>query len=439
MNSENTNSSYDVIVAGAGYSGAAVAAMLAAYGRRVLLLDRRERTEIGSHYPRLMLDVDTFSKSGLPRPQGDELLALLDLFYAYSPSGKVRKPIDFSSLMLDGQLFAQRLLDQGEADGVSFRQAEIKGPLLKNDQVVGVTLADGEQILAAVTIDASGNAQALLKEVVAAGLIPALEHSHLESLYGVAYRLSGQTDLGPNELHIHFCLQGGYLWRSAYDIGIGGMGHEAREREEVRKQIEDLQARFGWEIHDLIQEDFGSVPVRHPLGAFVASGFAVLGDAGFMVNSVRGGGVSAGLKGARVLADVLQDALTRQDMSLNSLWAFNVRYQQQLGAQLAYQDVMRQTLMNEPAAEMEFAFEKDLITADDIKGSLAGRLLDFSPIQKIQKGLRGAGHPALLLRLNHKLEWGKHLYEHFRQYPASPDGFPQWQQELSHLLDKVAG
>lgn len=436
MNSEH---SYDVIVAGAGYSGSAVAALLAGHCRRVLLIDQRERSAIGKNYPRLMLDVDTFSKSGLPRPQGDELLALLDLFYAYSPSGKVRKTIDFSSLMLDGHLFAQRLLDQGEAAGVTFQQAEISAPLIDQDRVTGLSLSDGTTVNASLTIDASGNAQALLREVVAAGLMPALDSSHLETRYGVAYRLSGESHIGGNELHIHFCLQGGYLWRSAYDIGIGGMGHEARELEDVRKQLADLQQRDGWEIHDVIQEDFGSVPVRQPLSAFVASGFAVLGDAGFMVNSVRGGGVSAGLKGARLLADVAHEVLAQGEATLEKLWAFNTRYQQQLGAQLAYQDVMRQTLMNEPPAEMEFAFEKDLITADDIKGSLAGRLLDFSPLQKLQKGLRGASHPSLLLRLNHKLEWGKHLYDHFRKYPASPAGFSQWQQELSHLLDKVAG
>jgi len=426
---------YDVIVTGAGYSGAACAFLLADKGLQVALLESTPREHLGQKSARLMLDVDTFSKTGLPRPQGDELLSLLDTFYAYSPSGRVRKSIDFSALLLDGFRFQQRLLALAEAAGVQFIPAHVERPLLDTGRVIGVETNQG-QFQAPLVIDASGNAQVLVRALVEQGFLHALKPEHLEAESGLAYRLSAETGLPAAELHIHFCLKGGYIWRSAFDIGLGMMSETAVDLIAIREQVEALRLTFDWPVEQVLREDIGRIPIRYPLLNLVGPGFAVLGDAGYMVNSVRGGGVSAGLKGARILADVAHDALQSESVG-EPLWCYNQRYQREIGAQLAYQDVMRQTLMNEPPEQMEFAFEKDLITADDIRNSLAGRLLDFTPFQKLQKGLRGATHPALLLRLNNKLDWGKHIYEHFRKFPEQAAEFADWQSDLLHFQARL--
>lgn len=428
---------YDVIIAGAGYSGAGLAYLLAEKGLKVLLLEQQEHHLLGKAYPRLMLDIDTFSKSGLPRPQGDELLALLDTFYAYSPSGKIRKNIDFSALLLDGFLFQQRLLKLAEQAGVKFSHHTVTGPLIDNGAIIGVQTESHEQFYAPLTIDASGNARVLLSEVVRHGLMHDIQPEHLNTDYGVAYRLSGTTATPMSELHIHFCVQGGYIWRSSFDIGLGMMSQAEADLEKIRSQVDSFREQFNWTMLETQQEDIGQIPVRYPLLNLVTDGFAVIGDASFMVNSVRGGGVSAGLKGAKILADIAHHALLAKDLRAEQLWTYNEEYQRNLGAQLAYQDVMRQALMNEAPEHMEFAFEKDIITADDIRSSLSGRLLTISTMQKVQKGLRGAANPGLLMRLNHKLDWGKHLYNHFRKYPSAPTYFPAWREELMHILEKV--
>lgn len=428
---------YDVIISGAGFSGAACAWMLAEQGQRVLLIDKQAPEELGSAYPRLMIDLDTFTKAELPRAQGDELLSLIDLFYAYSPSGEICKPVDFSTILLDGTRFQQRLLTQGQAAGVQFEQATVLSPLIENQQVRGLNLDNGQQREAALVIDATGNAQTLVKTLVAQGLLYQTQPQQLESAYGLAYRLTCSPEVKPAELHIHFCIQGGYLWRSAFDIGLGMMSQASSNLEEVRATVQGFSEKYGWQTGEVIQENMGQIPVRYPLLNLVANGFAVLGDAAFMVNSVRGGGVSAGLKGARILAQVAQTALKAKDLSTEQLWAYNQRYQQEVGISLAYQDVMRQALMNEDTDNMEFALRKDVITADDIKGALSGRLLDISTGQKLQKGFRGASNPALLLRMNHKFEWGKHLYQQFKKYPAQAAGFPAWQTEVNQILEKI--
>ena len=113
---------YDVIMAGGGFSGVACARRLSLAGLSVLLLDPRPPEQFGAPYSSVMLDVDTFSKTGLERPQGEELLHLLDQFYAYSPSGRVKKPIDFSALLVNGQRLLQRLLAEAQAAGLAVQQ-----------------------------------------------------------------------------------------------------------------------------------------------------------------------------------------------------------------------------------------------------------------------------------------------------------------------------
>ena len=273
--------------------------------------------------------------------------------------------------------------------------------------------------------------------MVAHGLISDTQSEHLDSDYGVAYRLSGVTATPMSELHIHFCVQGGYVWRSSFDIGLGMMSRAEADLDKVREQIHHFRDEFGWKILENQQEDIGQIPVRYPLLNMVSDGFAVIGDASFMVNSVRGGGISAGLKGACILADIAHHALLAEDLRAEQLWTYNEEYQRKIGAQLAYQDVMRQALMNESSENMEFAFEKDVVTADDIRSALSGRVLNISTMQKVQKGLRGASNAGLLLRLNHKLDWGKHLYTHFQKYPSAPGYFSVWREELMRILDKV--
>lgn len=60
----------DVIIVGAGFSGAACAWMLAEKGHHVRLLESRPPASLGQGYTRVMLDVDTFPKVACRVPRG---------------------------------------------------------------------------------------------------------------------------------------------------------------------------------------------------------------------------------------------------------------------------------------------------------------------------------------------------------------------------------
>jgi digeranylgeranylglycerophospholipid reductase len=426
---------YDVIIAGGGFSGVFCGQELAQAGFKVLLLDKNAASDLGAPYTSVMLDVDTFSKTGIERSVGDEFLHLLDQFYAYSPTARVKKPIDFSSILVNGQLFLQRLLKQGFEHNLNFIQTNVIGPLVEQKRVIGVVTESGVQYKARLVIDASGNAQILSNQLEKLGL-PLSEHPRtMQSDYGVAYRRMCSNHTADSELHIYFSIPGGYVWRSPNDIGVGMMSRV--ELSQVSQILDQAIGQLGWEIGEVSSEAIGRIPLRYPLTNMVETGFATVGDAAFMINSVRGGGISSGLKGAKALIDVVKEALADDDLRRERLWAYNQSYQQKVGAQLAYQDVMRMILMNESPENMEFAFEKDIITAEDIRSSLGGQLLDLSPMQKIQKGLRGAANPGLLLRFNHKLNWALELHKHFKAYPETPDGYGHWENELYQIQEHI--
>src|SRR3990167_6968502 len=179
--------SLDVIITGGGFSGVFCAKILSEAGYKVLLIDRLPESELGARFESVMLDVDTFSKTAMERPQGDELLHLLDQFYAYSPSARIKKPIDFSSILVNGHALLQRLLHEALENNLSYLQAEVKGPLVENNRVSGVELRTGEQFKARLIVDASGMHQVLSSQLAALGL-PLSEHPlTLESEYGIAY------------------------------------------------------------------------------------------------------------------------------------------------------------------------------------------------------------------------------------------------------------
>lgn len=423
----------DVLIVGAGFSGVFLARELARSGWQVLLLDQRPESMLGHPYASVMLDVDTFSKTGIARSQGEELLYLLDQFYAYSPSGKIKKPVDFSALLVNGTLLLQRLLAEAQEAGAEFKQLMVQAPLIQEGQVTGVITGSHSQIPARLVVDASGTAQVLCQQLEGGGIFLSHHPQTLRTGYGLAYRRLCDNSTPEHELHIYFAVEGGYVWRSPNDIGLGlSYWMEQAEAEACLNQaIED----FGWEVGTVHAETMGRVPVRYPLTSMVASGFATVGDAAYMINSVRGGGISAGLKGAKILSEVAHNALSEDCLSQDRLWEYNVRYMRDVGAALAYQDAMRMILMNETIEHMEFAFERDLVTAEDIQSSLGGRLLDLSPMQKLQKGLRGAANPGLLLRFNNKLHWARELHAHFRAYPEVPTAYETWEDHLHEIQE----
>lgn len=423
---------YDVVIVGASFSGAFLALELARQGHQVVVLEQHPLAQIGKQYEIIMVDIDTFSKTGLERSQEDEFLAYINTFHIFSPSRKTRKEATFSTLLINGYLFIQRILAAAQAAGATFIQTAVENVLIDGEQVNGIEATNGETYHGRVTVDASGVAGAVRKKLPEAWGFQA-EEKFLEPKPAVAYRQVRQSPIDPGEIQLYFCFEGGYIWRTAIDLGFGGMG----DPHNVADQVNAFIAEQGWELGPCQSESGGALPIRQPLTNLVGHGLAIVGDAAYMINTVRGGGISPGLRGGVILSQVLHEVLLNGDVSFAALWPYNYRFHTQLGRQLAYQDALREALLSLSLDNMEFAFGQNLITSTDIEASMSGKVLHMSAGEKLKRGLLGIRKPNLLLHFDSKIQLAKSLYDHFADYPAQVDGYEKWQRTTQKIQEKL--
>lgn len=423
---------YDVVIVGASYAGAFLAWELARQGHQVGVLEKRPIADIGKEYEIIMIDIDTFSKTGLERSKDDEFLAYINHFNIFSPSQKSRKSVQYSTLLINGHSFIQRILAAAKDAGAEFIQAAVENVLIDGEWVHGVEASNGDTYHARVTVDASGVASAVRKKLPEAWGFVA-EEKFMSPQPAVAYRQVRTSAIDPAEIQLFFCFEGGYIWRTAIDLGFGGMGDTSNVADRVNAFI----VQQGWELGPIQSESRGVLPIRQPLTNLVGNGFAVIGDAAYMINTVRGGGITPGLRAGVILGQVLHQALLDGSTSQTDLWIYNQRFHTQLGRQLSYQDALREALLSLSQENMEFAFSHDLLTSSDMEASMAGKVLHMSTGEKLKRGLLGIRKPNLLLHFDSKIQSAQALYEHFSHFPDIPTDFAKWLHTTQKIQEKL--
>ncbi|MGN0574054.1 MAG: NAD(P)/FAD-dependent oxidoreductase, partial [Acutalibacteraceae bacterium] len=110
---------------------------------------------------------------------------------------------------------------------------------------------------------------------------------------------------------------------------------------------------------------FVEIPVRQPLAIMVANGYAAIGDSAFMTVPLIGSGIANSLKAARILADtVIADKTC--SFSADTLWNYQTGYYKALGSNLAPLACGKLLLLSLSPREVDYIFEKGIITEDMI-------------------------------------------------------------------------
>lgn len=325
----------EVIVVGAGPSGAAAAVALRQKGHDVLLLDRQS-------FPR-----DKACGDGIPARAIEILYSLgmeekiLDAnFYpAYrllvsSPRGYVLeadlKPgaHGADSYIVPRYKF-DSLIQQHAVDcGAEFCQGQVKEPIIEEGRVVGVRArvnGSVEDIRGKVVIGADG-----VTSVIARHLRP---DKHRDGHRAVALRsYIDDIDELPNqvEFYLYKGILPGYAWIFPLGEGRANLGLGMRldkfrnEKRTLEEMVDDFlempdikkRLRRGGDLHDISvwQLNFGSQDMQRAY-----DGALLIGDAAGFINPLTGGGISNGLQSALYAADVVHDALVNDEVSRDGL------------------------------------------------------------------------------------------------------------------------
>lgn len=335
----------EVIVVGAGPSGAATAAALAQNGRDVLLLDRHT-------FPRDKVCGDAVSRDVITMMyqlgMKDKVLAAeargefypLNAIRLVSPSMHSLE-VDFPPAVngaksyVAPRLYFDATVQQHALDsGARFIVGEAKEPLIEDGTVTGVVAQiDGklQTLRSRVVVGADGVTSTIMRHLRP----PA--HQHQDKHRAVALRAYIEDlELYPNEVEffLYDKILPGYAWvfpaaESLANIGLGmRLDHFRRLKRNLKQMLQEFldmpsireRLHHGGVVRDVAtwQLNFGSQ--RDLQHAF--DGALLVGDAAGFINPLTGGGIHNGLVSALLASEVIETALKQGDTSRAGLQAY---------------------------------------------------------------------------------------------------------------------
>ncbi|MFX1539445.1 MAG: geranylgeranyl reductase family protein [Promethearchaeota archaeon] len=445
-------SEHDLIVVGAGPAGAHLAKEAAQRGLDVFLLERLARDRVGDKVCGEGIALHHLKNAGIPYPKGKELGNTINSIDIYPPS--MERYVTVSQRVegepcdgwtIDRIYFGQRLLGYAEKAGAIIQDhAHVLEPIFDNDTVTGVKYKDTttktmKKAHAKVTVDASGMSATLRRKMKN----PLIEQTIALRDQAVCYReiLELQEPFEPADrcwiIMDDRYSPGGYVWifprgGNIANVGLGTQGGHGYQPKELYKQF--LTSNPIFKDAKVIHGGGGAAPIRRPLWSYVADGIVFIGDSGCHVNPIHGGGIGSSIEAGHVLAPIIKSAIETNDVSLASLWQFNVEYNRKhYGQKIASLDLMRHLLQEVGNEEFDFVIKNRILTTEDLLRANAGKGIELSALDKAGRMLRGLRKLGLLRRIQNVSKAMREMLSLYQNFPEAPDTFEPWKQRVVQI------
>ncbi len=446
----------DIVIIGAGTSGATAACLLAKKGYQVVLLERRDRENAGARW---INDVPPwmFEYAGIDHPEPPEMAVDISPFVMRTDTGKARIFIEKRPMWgVDMRLFVKRLHRTAEELGVTLiDQCQITDISIQKDRPTHIHLKRNDFLgksqqmtySADLFIDASGVSQALLRKIpVLDTLCPRLSpQSYIHASQGVFDIIDGagaKTYLEslreePGTFICFPAIDGGYSTLMVriepnfdhVDIltGVVNDGHHGTGK----MCIQAFKQAQPW-IGDRVFGGSARIPLSKPYRQFVSTGTAVLGDAACHVFPAHGSGVGSGMIAARILTDVISQY--NDPGSLESLWHYQTRFQKERGTLHAAYHVFAKMVQSMSEKEVHTLIEKGLLTKENVFSSL-NQQWPIPGVQSVLSIITGsASAPLMALKFLSQVPKIAATSVLFSYYPEQPDGLTHRSWNFFHSL-----
>lgn len=324
---------YDIVVVGAGPAGCMTAKCLAELGAEVLLVEKRP--EIG--VPVRCGEVT--SVRGI-RELGIELNKKFianetNGAYIYSPNGtKVEMPSEEpNGYVLERRIFDKFLGVYAAKAGAEVRvQTQAIGLLKSDGAVKGVKLRHlGEEygLECKCVVGADGVESKVGRR---AGLNVQTKPEEMTSC--AQFEIAGAALENSKVLEFYFgskIAPRGYAWvfpkgKDVANVGLGVRSSAASAVEYLKRFVSSKN------LHgSIIGIAAGAVPVQGPVEKSVGNGVLLVGDAARQVDPLTGGGVYNAMRCATIAAEVLREAVQKNDFSEKILLEYDKRWKAAIG------------------------------------------------------------------------------------------------------------
>ena len=299
---------YDVIIAGAGLAGLALAKELSGTGITVLVLDKKKRaSEILYHSSGTFMAPGEY---GLP----ERLFHPIKEVQFESRNQKCLKKVDGCYVVDRAGLYAWYEKEISRHDNVSLRfGCIITGIKTKLGRIESIKYSDkGRQVEAAAAVyaDCTGLAAVLGRKT---GLVP----KKCVMAPGVEYLVPTKSNWSRAYFYVGRDIGGGYGWvfPKHYDLSIAGLGFIRKER------FSTLEPSFQkmWESRNIseickrraIEKHTAALRTGAPLSRFVKGNLMVIGDSALQANPLIGEGI-------RFVLDAVKEAAVNIRMVFTS-------------------------------------------------------------------------------------------------------------------------
>lgn len=459
---------YDIIVAGAGMSGALAASAAAKKGANVILLDRNDFTEAGKKTNWGWVCGDAVAKShtdfiteriGL-RFDEPEIDLKVDGVYALSPDLQHKFIFDGEGYTLDRPKFAKKLVEYAKKHGVEYvTKFEVEGPIIEEGKIVGIFGRDENHkqthIRADIVIDALGVASTLRRKLPENNYIGrTVSTDDIESTgrYIMKVELEG-NDLkyyDPKNALIHLNQEmapGGYGWvfpkkSGRINIGLGVEKKSLEIRNEKTGKKDTLHSLIdeyvkwnplikSWDLDptDNNGKGYWSVTVRRQQDSLVYPGYMGAGDSMAMPNPISAGGIGPAMVAGYLAGESAAQAIEEGDTSIESLWRYNLKYNEEYGNKTAGLEVFRIYLQSMNNDLINYGM-RNFITEQEAIDMSYGRVPELtiaSTFQKMLSGIQNIDAFRNLMLVSKKMKTLNALYA---KYPKSPKEFKPWRDAV---------
>lgn len=414
---------FDVIVVGAGTSGAALAGMLAERGVRVLCVEKRRLAEAGARWingvPR-----SAFADAGIPLPGTDESDGKPAVFHLVAGGGRVLVPTH-DVIEVDMRKLVARLQARAMAAGADFRdEVSVRG---RDEGQLDTT--DGP-LHARWIVDASGmtGARLLDQPRVHRDDVCAAAQEVREVLdRDAALEYFGKHDVREGEVLGFVGVAGGYsvlnvrLHHGGATIGILTGSIPSLGFPSGKAILDDFVARHPW-VGARVFGGAGPIPLRRAHDRLANDRVALLGDAGCQVFPAHGSGIGAGMIAARLLADTLVRG--------GSLREYEVAWQRKHGGVFAFFDVFRRWNQTVSEETIGRAMQGGLIDAETLRAGI-DQALPRPSLRTVATKARGLVAQPVLAKVAARSIAVRALYS---RYPRHPDRVAAWARQVDRLL-----
>ena len=441
--------SYDLIVIGAGTSGAYLAQRMARRGHRVLVLEQASKETVGTKYDIFHIEQREFSRLEIPRPKEGDAAWAFEFEKNYNADPLTKFPKCQMNPMVGLHMHAYTLLldELAEKAGAEIRYGARFSDFLFDDggKICGVKAEeDGLETAygARIVADCSGMAVAGRTKLPADYGVETAKLTD-EDMFYVVLRYVTLND--PKDY-----LDGSTFWAYYKSwiapcadphgaiIGIGAC-HSFDYAEQVFAEMEQTVPLPDYTLDHI---ERGRTPYTRSPYSMVGDNFLVSGDAGNLTKSVNGEGVTSSMVQLQIATEVLDRALKLGDTSRRALWDINRKYNRTQGAEFAMLRALLVGVVNAANFdEFQYAFESGIIS-DELLNAMNGAPLPAARVFDAIKGFAGgiakkkirtSTVKAALAALKNAVE----ISDHYKHFPEMPEGFEQWCAKADALYQKI--